>query len=406
MNRTSGHVERGFEPLARELERQIHKLGGGAALCIFHEGACVVDLWGGVRDEAGTPWARDTMCVSFSTTKGVASTALHLLADRGQIAYDAPVARYWPEFAQAGKERITVREVMCHRAGLHDVRGLVDDARRLLEWDTMTSALAAARPVLPPPGASAYHALTYGHLVGELVRRISGRSLSTFVADEIAGPLGLDGLFVGAPEAELPRAARLMHAGGLREPAESPARQQAARRRRAAFGMVERVLRLVGHPFEVRRVEEALAPRGISRLDFSSPEVLRACIPSANGLFTARSLARMYAALAEGGALGGVRLVRPETVAAATEVQVHGFDQVIVFKMRWRLGYHRIGTFRGVPRRAFGHFGWGGSGAWADPTRRLSFGYVVNAGSGTPIGDLRILRLNTILLDCLRRHRR
>ena len=405
MNRTSGHVERGFEPLARELERQLHKLGGGAALCVYHEGACVVDLWGGVRDDVGTPWARDTMCVCFSTTKGVASTALHVLADRGQIDYDAPVARYWPEFAQAGKERITVRELLCHRAGLHDVRGLVDDARRLLEWDTMTAALARARPAPPPPGASAYHALTYGHLVGELVRRVSGRSLSAFVADEIAGPLGLDGLYVGAPEAELPRAARLVHAGGLRETGESPKRHQAARRRRAAFGMVERVLRLVGHPFEVRRVEEALAPRGIARLDFSSPEVLRACIPSANGLFTARSLARMYGALAEGGALGGVRLVRPETVAAATEVQVHGFDQVIVFKMRWRLGYHRIGTFRGVPRRAFGHFGWGGSGAWADPTRRLSFGYVVNAGSGTPIGDLRILRLNTILLECLRRRR-
>ncbi len=403
---TSGHVERGFEPLARELERQIHKLGGGAALCVYHDGACLVDLWGGVRDDAGTPWARDTMCVSFSTTKGVASTALHVLADRGQLDYDAPVARYWPEFARAGKERITVREVLCHRAGLHDVRGLIDDAKRLLEWDTMVDALAAARPAPPPPGASAYHALTYGHLVGELVRRISGRPLPAFVAEEIAGPLGLDGLFVGAPEAELARAARLLgKKGAPREQAEGAPRRAAARRRRAAFGMIERVLRLVGHPFEVRRVEEALAPRGIARLDFSSPEVLRACIPSANGLFTARSLARMYAALACDGSLDGVRLVRPETVRRATEVQVHGFDQVIVFKMRWRLGYHRIGTFRGVPRLAFGHFGWGGSGAWADPARRLALGYVVNAGSGTPIGDLRILRLNTILLECLRKHR-
>ena len=401
-----GHVERGFEPIAREIERQLRKTGGGAAVCAYHEGRCVLDLWGGARDAAGAAWERDTMAVSYSTTKGVVATALHVLADRGLLDYDAPVARYWPEFAQAGKASITVRALLSHRAGLFNVRAMIDDAKRLLDWEHMVEALAAARPEPLPEQASAYHALTFGHLVGELVRRVSGRSLQAFIADEIAGPLGLDGLYIGAPERELHRAASLVRAGKARgEAAQGSAQRRAGQRRRAVFSVVERVLRAAGHPFRVERVEGALAPRGIGQLDFSSPSFLRACVPSANGLFTARSLARLYAALAGGGALEGVRLMSPQTVARATEIQVRGFDEVIIFRMRWRLGYHRIGTLRGVPRRAFGHFGWGGSGAWADPTRNLSFAYVVNAGTGTPIGDLRILRLNTLLLDCVRTRR-
>jgi CubicO group peptidase (beta-lactamase class C family) len=175
------------------------------------------------------------------------------------------------------------------------------------------------------------------------------------------------------------------------------------RRRQRVFGAAERVLRLLGHPVDFERAAAALAPRGISSFDFSSDEALQASIPAANGLFTARSLARMYATLAAGGTLDGVRLLSPATVARATEIQSQGYDQVTIFKMRWRLGYHRVGSLRGVPPRAFGHFGWGGSGAWGDPASQLALGFVVNTGSGTPIGDLRILRLNTAALACARR---
>jgi CubicO group peptidase (beta-lactamase class C family) len=397
-----GTVQSGFEPVARELARQLRKLGGGAAVCAYHRGRCVVDLWGGVRDASGAPWEPGTMCVSYSTTKGVVSTALHVLADRGLVDYDAPVARYWPEFAQAGKQDITVRALMSHQAGLFNIRDLVDDARQMLDWDHMVDRLAAATPARVPDGVTAYHALTYGYLIGELIHRVTGKPLAQVLADELTGPLGLDGLFIGLPDAHLARAARLLGGPAAAADGEAPRREGVTPRARAIFGAVQRTLRFAGHPVDFERAAAALAPRGISRLDFSSDDVMRACIPAANGMFTARSLARLYAALAGGGRLGAVRLLSPETVARASEIQSDGFDQITLFRMRWRLGYHRVGSFRGVPRHAFGHFGWGGSGAWADPSQELSFAYVVNRGSGTPVGDTRILWLNTILLACAR----
>lgn len=402
-----GDVARGFEPVAHQLETQIAKMRGGAAVCVYHRGRCVVDVWGGVKDEHGTPWQRDTMAVSYSTTKGVISTALHVLADRGALEYDAPVARYWPEFAQAGKHAVTVRDVLAHKAGLFNIRDIIDDARRMLDWEYMTAALAAATPAAIPVGATAYQALTYGYVVGELIRRVSGKPVPQFLADELAAPLGLDGLYIGAPASELHRAARLIGtlARRPRTPAHEAEMERQRRRRQRLFRTAERAMRFFGHPVDFQRAAAALAPPGISSFDFSSDEVLQACIPAANGLFTARSLARLYATLAAGGTLDGVRLLSPATVARATEIQSHGFDQITVFRMRWRLGYHRVGSFRGVPARAFGHFGWGGSGAWGDPDSEVALGFIVNTGSGTPIGDLRILRLNTIALACARRAR-
>jgi CubicO group peptidase (beta-lactamase class C family) len=396
-----GTVESGFEPVARELAGQLRRLGGGAAVCAYHRGRCVVDLWGGVRDAAGSPWERGTMCVSYSTTKGVVSTALHVLADRGLVDYDAPVARYWPEFAQAGKQAITVRMLMSHQAGLFNIRDLVDDARQMLDWDHMVGRLAAAAPAPAPTGVTAYHALTYGYLIGELIQRVTGKPLAQVLADELTGPLGLDGLYIGLPDAHLERAARLL-GGPTQRASDEPRREGVPWRVRAAFGAVQRGLRLAGHPVDFERAAAALAPRGISRLDFSSDDVMRACIPAANGMFTARSLARLYGALAGRGRLGKARLLSEDTLARASTIQSNGFDQITLFRMRWRLGYHRVGSFRGVPKHAFGHFGWGGSGAWADPSQDLSFAYVVNRGSGTPVGDTRILWLNTILLACAR----
>ena len=397
-------MQPGYERIAGELERQLGKRGGGAAVCVYHRGVCVVDVWGGVRDADGRPWERDTMAVSYSTTKGVITTALHMCVDRGLLDYDDPVARHWPGFGRAGKQGITVRDVLTHRSGLFNIRDLVDDARRMLDWDYMVNALEQAEPAPIPARATAYQALTYGFLVGELVRRVSGKSVAEFLRDEIAGPLGLDGLYIGAPPAALARVARLIRAAP--PIADADAHKRTARRRRQRiFRTVEWALRGLGHPVDFERSAAALAPRGISTFDFSSDEVLAACIPAANGLFTARSLARMYAALAAGGALDGTRLLSRETLARATEIQCDHFDQITVFNMRWRLGYHRVATLRGVPSRAFGHFGWGGSGAWADPSRNVSLGFVVNTGSGTPIGDLRIIRLNTALLRCVGRSR-
>jgi CubicO group peptidase (beta-lactamase class C family) len=351
----------------------------------------VVDCWGGTRDREGTPWRHDTLALSFSTTKGVAATLLHVLADRGLIEYDAPVRAYWPEFAAAGKERVTVRQVLAHEAGLYHVRDLIEDAREMLDGPRMAAALAGAAPCHPPGEAHGYHAFTFGCLVGELVERVAGRPFREVLESEIAAPLELDGLFVGLPEAELARRAQLIPArrrGRLSSPG-------------FALGRVlNRGLRLARLPFDFEHTAAALMPKGIEALDFGSEEVARATMPSVSGSFTARSLAKLYAALAAGGSLGGVRLLSPQTVARMSEVQNRGLGRVIPYPMHWRLGYHRVNALRVRVPRGFGHAGFGGSGAWADPDRELALALVLNSGAGSPFGDLRIVQISGAALRC------
>jgi CubicO group peptidase (beta-lactamase class C family) len=398
-----GFAHPAFAPVARVLRRQLRGGVGGGAVCVYHRGECVVDLWGGTRDEQGAPWTRDTMAPSFSTTKGVASTLLHMLADRGLIDYDAPVARYWPEFAQAGKAAITVRQVLTHRAGLYHVRQMVDRAERLLDWDYMVRALERTPPIHPPGSHTGYHGLTYGYLVGEIVQRVTGRPFREVVRSDLAEPLGLDGLFIGAPPEALARAARLIWPRrGLVNMVDA-GDEPSGRGRLARLDGMLRVLRV---PVDLPSILDALAPRGIAGFDFSGADTLAASIPAANGLFTARSLARMYAALAGGGSLDGVRLLSPETLAHATQVQPPAAGKVVIpFDMRWRLGFHAVFTTRGIPRAAFGHFGFGGSGAWACPKRELAVALVVNSGMGTPFGDLRIARVSGAALASVSRLR-
>jgi CubicO group peptidase (beta-lactamase class C family) len=377
---------------------------GGAGVCVYHRGECVVDLWGGMRDAQGRPWTRDTMAPSFSTTKGVASTLLHVLADRGLVEYDAPVARYWPEFAQAGKSAITVRQVLTHRAGLYHVRQMVDRVHRLLDWEYMVRVLERAAPIHPPGTHTGYHGFTYGYLVGEIIQRVTGRTFRDVVQSDLAAPLGLDGLFIGAPPEALDRAAQLIWPrGGLIRLVEIV-------EGRGMRGSVERLqdaLRALRIPVDLPSILDSLAPRGIAGFDFSHAETLAASIPAANGLFTARSLARLYAALAAGGSLDGVRLLSKETLAHATQIQPPAAAKVVIpFDMRWRLGFHGVFTTRGIPRAAFGHFGFGGSGAWACPRRDLAVALIVNSGMGTPFGDLRIARVSGAALASVDRRRR
>jgi CubicO group peptidase (beta-lactamase class C family) len=390
-----GRLHPEFEPVAVALRAQLGG-PGGAAVCVYHRGEAVVDLWGGACDEAGTPWRQDTMAPSFSTTKGVAATLLHILVDHGLLDYDDRVADHWPEFAQGGKDRITVRHVLAHQSGLYHIRQMIDRAERMLDWDYMIHAIERTPPLHPPGERTGYHGLTFGYLVGEIAQRVTGRPFAQLVQDEIARPLGLDGMYIGAPEEVLSRAARLMHARrGVLAPSLPlvPADLTRWLRRGGAFA-VERVLALAGVRLDVASILDALAPRGIRSFDFGAPETLRVSIPAANGLFTARSLARMYAALAGGGEIDGVRLLSARTLARATEVQTPAPGLTVMpFDMRWRLGYHGVLTTRGVPRHAFGHFGFGGSGAWADPRRQLAVALIVNSGLGTPFGDLRIARI-------------
>jgi CubicO group peptidase (beta-lactamase class C family) len=403
-----GHAHPHFAGVAAALRAQLRSYAGGAAVCVYHQGECVVDLWGGERHANGAPWERDTMSPSFSTTKGVASTALHILVDRGLLDYDDRVAAHWPEFGQAGKGEITVRQVLAHQSGLYHIRQMIDRADRMRDWEHMIRVIERTPPIHVPGTHTGYHGLTYGFLVGELIQRVSGRSFSDFVREAIAEPLDLDGLDVGVPTEELPRAASLLWptrgwlAPGSRTFAKLPHGQLGA----LPVATVQRGLDLVGIRVDLESILDALAPRGIDRFDFGAAETLQASIPAANGLFTARSLARMYATLAGDGAIDGVRLLSPETLARATEVQPPAGGRVVIpFDMRWRLGYHAVFTTRGVPKRAFGHFGFGGSGAFADPRRRLAVGLVVNSGMGTPFGDMRIVRIGGAAIACANQHR-
>ena len=385
-----GFVHPDFHGIARLFGRQLRRTTGGAAVAVYFQGELVVDLWGGRRTE-DEPWQRDTLAMCFSTTKGAASAALHLLADRGQIDYDTPVAAYWPQFAQGGKERVTVRHVLTHSAGLHRMRTLIDSAHRMLDWEYMVAALERAEPAYVPGSRHGYHALTYGWLVGELVRRVSGRPIARFVDEELARPLGLDGMYVGCPPEHRSRVAPLA-------PMAAPIGRRLGLRPGAVMGgPVGRIPALLGLPVNPRRFVNALLPRGIEDVLWG-PEVMDAEIPAANGFFTARSLAKLYAMLAGGGQVGGVRLLSPETVTRIGVVHSRGPDLVLVLPMGWRLGYHSAFTTRGAVRGAFGHFGFGGSGGWADTRRDLALAMVCNRGAGTPIGDLRLAELGTAVV--------
>lgn len=393
-----GQLHPDFWRVGETLGKILEQFPGGAAVCVYHEGEKVADIWGGTMDAQGTPWREDTMSVSFSTTKGIASTALHVCADRGLIDYDAPIAKYWPEFGQNGKHEITVRHALTHQAGLFGIRRLIEHADHMLDWDHMVDKLAAAGTQIKPGAGSAYHALTYGWIIGELVRRVSGKTIGEFLQSEVAGPLKLDGLYIGVPEKELPRVARLVDTMGTMKKVVPDTRPGVKRN-----GGPPIQHRLIESVPVFRRILHALAARGVAHYDFSAPEIVRAQIPAANGVFTARSLARLYAAIANGGHLEGGRILSDQTIGKISRIQLRGRDRVIPLDMQWRLGYHAAFTTKGTLSDGFGHFGFGGSGGFMCPRRRLSVGMVVNGGVGSNLlGDLRIGRIGGAAVESVK----
>jgi CubicO group peptidase (beta-lactamase class C family) len=370
----NGYVHPDFAQVATLLRATLrHKRGGGAAAAVFHRGECVVDVWGGARDAPGTPWTRDTTAMSFSTTKGVVATAVHRLADRGELDVDAPVAEYWPEFKAAGKERVRVANLLDHSAGLHSLRGVVADASVLLDWDRTTGALAAAAPRYEPGTGHGYHAVTYGFLVGEVLRRVTGLTVDAVVQREIVEPLGLTGMTIGAPGEARQHVAELLTSW----PSEDRTVRLTARLDRRGW------LQPTLDAFMLDGFPEVIASGAVYEVE----------MPALNGCFTARSLAAMYSVLAADGSRDGLRYLSAETVRRASSVRTRQRDKVVGFPMRWRLGYHLAATSRGVRPRGFGHFGLGGSGAWADPELDLAVAMTCNRMAGTPFGDQRMARL-------------
>jgi len=370
-----GYLHPDFADVAVALRATLrHKRGGGAAAAVYHRGEKVVDIWSGTRDD-DRPWEEDTVAMSWSTSKGVVATAAHRLVDRGELDVDAPVAEYWPEFKAAGKEDVRVANLLDHSAGLHAVRGVIENAEMLFQWDRTVDALAAATPKYQPGTKHGYHALTYGFLVGEVLRRVTGLpSVNAIVQREVVEPLGLEGMTIGATGEVREKVATLIQSWPDQEKAD---RFIASMDRR---GWLQPAL-------------DAFMLEGDFPGTIASGAVYDAEVPAINGVFTARSLARMYAAISLGGTLDGVKFLSPETITRAGTVRTRARDIVIGWPMRWRLGYHMAATTRGVRPRGFGHFGLGGSGAWADPDLGLSVAMTCNRMAGTPFGDQRLLRV-------------
>lgn len=377
-------VEPEFARVQEAFERNFAERGEvGASVCVTVDGETVVDLWGGTFE-------RDTVGVVWSCTKGAVALCAHMLAARGALDLDAPVTQYWPEFGKNGKEGMPVRYLLCHQAGLAAFRDPIPEGG-FCDWDLIVERLAEQEPLWEPGTRNGYHALTFGHLVGELVRRVDGRSVGQFFADEIAGPLSLD-FWIGLPEEIESRVAPTI-------PADPPGPGDAMPSfYAAAFTDPTSVASMV-----LMNCGGLLFPGAIDTREYYAAE-----IPAANGITNARGLAGMYRALA----IGGEGLVKPEQIPVMGRVvAATSRDATMLVPTRWGLGFHGLmdnrhlpppddGSFL-LPDTAFGHSGMGGSFGFCDPAARLSFGYTMNKqGTSTAI-DERCQSLIDAVYGCL-----
>ncbi len=330
---------------------------GGGTLSVYIEGKPVVDVWMGWSDRAGeVPWTADTGAMVFSATKGVASTVIHRLVDRDLLSYDSPVAEYWPEFGANGKSEITVRDVLRHRSGLSHLKGV--SKTELMDHRLMEERLAAA-PVDHLRGAPAYHALTYGWLLSGLARAVTGLGMRELVRTELAQPLNTDGLHLGRPPADAPTKVAQILAPQSTRP-------------NPVFNFV--APRVAGLPFS--GALGAMYFPGIKSFVQGDIPFLDGEVPAANGVVTGRGLAKMYAALANGGSIDGTQFLSAELVDGLIGKPRVLPDLNIMVPMPFHLGYHESpipGLLKG-----FGHIGLGGTLGWADPETASAFGYVHN----------------------------
>lgn len=375
--RISGRVDSRFSEVAEAfVENFSARDEVGASCAITLEGQTVVDLWGGRVTRDGADWERDTLCTVFSSTKGAMALCAHMLADRGMLDLDAPVTDYWPEFGAGGKEEARVKMTLDHSVGVPHLRGPVAPGG-FYDYAQMVARVAAEPAFWAPGTRGGYHAITMAWTVGELVHRTSGRRLGPFFDEEVAGPLGLD-FWIGAPAAVESRISPML-------PAEPDEPWLATRFVQAALGAEENPTQLFMRDFLL--------------LDPNTPECHQAEVGSANGVANARSLAGLYAPLANGGSLGGVTLVGADTLARMGRVSMASHDDAtLLVPSRFALGYMKSTDNRRTPNTvnssvilsepAFGHVGAGGSLGFADPACRLSFGYAMNRmGTGILLND-------------------
>ncbi len=401
----------GFEGVREAFEENFASRGEvGAAVSVWRGDECLVDLVGGNLAAGAGAYTDDTLQLMFSATKGATAIVAHLLSQRGELDLDAPVGKYWPEFDEAGKGDIPVSWLLSHKAGLPDTDRPVS-YEGALGWTEAVDALAASTPIWEPGSRHGYHAVTYGFLVGEVIRRASGRSLGEIFADEVAGPLGLD-LWIGLPDSEHSRVAKLIPFGvpadlGL-PGAESPlptgteAAPIDGDDGSATMGSLVAMLeQLLGPDNLIGRALTGPGGAFSGGNVWNDPALWRAELGAANGIGNARSLARMYAACV--GSVGGVRLLGEDTLARATEVQVSGPDAVLMFEIPFGLGFMRDSMFSPFGTTgAFGHYGAGGAVGFADPESGIGFGYVMNQMQLGLAGDPRTKALIDATVAALR----
>lgn len=331
----------------------------GLQLCVYHHGQRIIDLSAGVRNAAGDPLSPDTLVFGWSMTKGVTALAIHQLAERGLLAYDDPVCRYWPEFAQNGKRFISIRQLLAHTSGMQHMPAVT--TAEMCDWDGMCARIAAMAPQSYPGEVSAYHAISYGWLLGELIRRVDGRPIGAYVQEEICAPLGITDLYIGIP----------------------------AHRQHESADLSYDAKNAVLNADHVGNQDIADAPHTFA----NQHNVRAAAIPGANVMASARALATVYASLV-GDGVNGVRLLSARRVDMVRSVQRSAVDATVAFKMLLGLGYQLPDYENPSPmsQRAgvFGHGGWGGSISFADPDQQFAFSItktrMVTDIEPTPIG--------------------
>jgi len=360
-----GTVARGFEPVralfAANFAREDAYRECGAAFCAYADGKNVVDLWGGATDpDTQAPWTADTLINVWSTTKGLAAVAVARCVDRGLFRYEDTVASVWPEFAQNGKGAITIAQAMSHQAGLPGFVAPTTTAD-LENHQLLAERIAAQAPVFLPGSANSYHAVTYGVLAYEIVRRATGKSIGALIAEDICGPLGAD-FFLGLPETLEPCVARLLPP-------------------RVAAPMPPELSDIA----RLALINPELDPASANRRAWRAAEM-----PALNAQASARGVARVYAALAADGEVDGVRILSKAALDAMTTPQTDRTDLMLGFQPDWGMGvaHNLIGVYGPNPR-AFGHSGWGGSFGCADREARIAIGYVCNQMGAELIGDPR-----------------
>lgn len=381
-----GSVKLGFEPVkeafAANFSRKDNYRELGASLAVYMNGNLVVDLHGGWRDaDRKVPWTQDTLANIWSATKGVVAIEVAALVDQGKLDYNAPVTDYWPEYGQNGKEGTTVSHIMSHQAGLPGL----EEATTLedfYDWDVIVDRLARQAPMWKPGTKNSYHAMTYGFLAGELIRRASGLSVGQFLAQEISGPLDAN-VFIGLPQSEEHRVALLL-----------PSTQQASL-----------------NPNDIAETEPVMPPPE-AIIAVTNPQMeptlpnarawRAAEIPAGNGHASALGIAKLYAVLANGGTHEGVRLMGPNTIAALSELQTDRDDILLGEPAYWRQGLTgNIGNMYGPLDTTIGHSGWGGSFGCFDPVNKVAIGYVLNQMGDKTVGDPRCDTICHAVHSCL-----